>query len=94
MSFMTFTLDGRRDAERWNGASASGVTRKRFWCRQADRDVEVVYQTRGIGPFRWITGVKTCTAFDPRNEVTCTRKCIDADCRRQWDVPLSMLIQK
>jgi hypothetical protein len=94
MSFMAHTLDGRRDADRWDDPPLSSVKRKRFWCRQAGRDVEVRYQTRGLPGLRWITGVKSCTAFDPRSAVTCTRKCIDPDTRRAWDVPLSMLIRK
>jgi hypothetical protein len=93
MSFMTFTLDGRRDAEHWDDRPLSGRKKVRFWCRQAERDVEVMYQTRGLPGLRWITGVKSCTAFEPRTAVTCTRRCMDPDCRRGWDVPLSRLIQ-
>ena len=94
MSFMTFTLDGRRDADYWDASTLSGVKRKRFWCRDADRDVEVLYQTHGLPGFRRIAGVKSCTAFDPRNDVTCSRRCLDADCRRIWELPLSFLIEK
>jgi hypothetical protein len=94
MSFMSFTLDGRRDAERWDESPQSGLKRERFWCRQADRDVEVLYRMRGLPGFRRIVGVKSCTAFDPRTAVACTRLCTDADHRRAWELPLSILIRK
>jgi hypothetical protein len=94
MSFMAFTLDGRRDADHWDNPPLCAVRRMRFWCHQAERDVEVVFQTRGLPGFRRVVGVKSCTAFEPRTDVTCTRRCTDPDHRRISEFPLSILIQK
>jgi hypothetical protein len=64
----------------------SRALRKRtFWCAQKRRDVEVVMDERGLPGLRAAVAVESCTAFDPPTAVTCQRRCLDADFRRQWD---------
>ena len=64
------------------------IRRRRFWCAQARRDVEVEFQEHGLPGFRWSAAVKSCSVFDPATAVACQRRCLDAQFRRQWDGPL------
>ena len=54
----------------------------RFWCRDANRDVEVTF-TAGA--------VTTCAAFEPGQEIACRRACLHADFRTPCEPPLVML---
>jgi hypothetical protein len=63
------------------------TTRRAFWCRLAERDVEVTFATRGVPGLRHISQVQACTAFDPPGAVTCDRRCVSAGFRMAWDAP-------
>ena len=52
---------------------------RRFWCREAGRDVEV--QFGSSGPRGWRTVVIACSAFEPATAVTCRRTCVDPSVR-------------
>ena len=65
--------------------------RRRFWCRQAGRMVDVTFATHGVPGLRMIDGVYRCTAFTPDGAVTCDRRCVDAAGRctpRDFPFPL------
>jgi len=83
---MKMVLDGRRNVEQWH--EIPGSVRRRFWCLRAGRDVEVVFERRGLPGLRSITGVRSCTAFDPRTAVACDRRCVDRGFRQAWEFPL------
>jgi hypothetical protein len=55
--------------------------RRRFWCRLADRDVEVEF-ARGFG--RRLVGVRSCSAFGDGAPVECRRECLDPAFRQPW----------
>jgi hypothetical protein len=65
-----------------------GSRQRRFWCSLTQQDVEVEFETKGIPGFRWIAGVKGCTAFEQPEEVACGRRCLEARFRRQWPYAL------
>ncbi len=67
---------------------SGAVRRHRFWCALRGRQVEVVLEERGLPGFRHAVGVRSCSVFDPPTAVTCRRRCLDADCRRQWEPAL------
>lgn len=53
--------------------------RRRFWCEQAGREVEVAFEEAGPpGPRRFIA-VVSCTAFEPSTRVWCDRACLNRD---------------
>ena len=54
---------------------ADAVVVRRFWCREARRDVEVQFGSSGSSG--WRTVVISCTAFAPATAVTCRRTCVD-----------------
>jgi len=62
--------------------------RRRFWCSLKQQDVEVEFRTKGIPGFRWIAGVKSCTAFEQPEKVACRRPCLESRVRRQWPYAL------
>ncbi len=69
----------------------SGTTARRFWCRQAGRNVDVTFSTHGVPGLRVIDGVRSCSAFFPRTAVACDRRCVDAEFRRApWDFPIPL----
>jgi hypothetical protein len=51
--------------------------RRRFWCEQAGRDVEVAFEEDGPPALRRFVAVVSCTAFDPPTRVRCNRACLD-----------------
>lgn len=57
------------------------VTRRRFWCASAEREVEVSFVEAGLPGFRRPVAVRSCSMFDPPTEVTCRRDCLDRDVR-------------
>ena len=61
-----------------------------FWCAIAERDVEVEFTARGIPGLRGPGAVERCSAFDPPTAISCSRRCLDATFRRQWqpDLPV------
>ena len=52
------------------------VRRRRFRCAQANRDVEVDFEERGLPGHRVPIAVLSCSAFDPATHVTCSRACL------------------
>ncbi len=57
----------------WDAWKERGRVR-RFWCRDAGRDVEVLF----VG-----NHVRACSAFEPMHAITCERNCRNAAYRRQ-----------
>ena len=62
--------------------------RRRFWCRLADRDVEVHFLRHGL--FKPLVSVQYCSTFES-GEPACRRRCIDGNYRRQWEPSLPVL---
>ena len=62
------------------------IRRRRLWCAQNRREVEVEFEERGLPGFRYAVSVRSCSVFDPPTAVECRRSCLDADVRRQkWE---------
>jgi hypothetical protein len=61
------------------------VVRRRFWCRDAGRDVEVEFRSpaRAARPVQ----VVSCTAFEPATAVACRRACLDPSARERRPPP-------
>ncbi|HET7876933.1 MAG TPA: hypothetical protein VFN71_15525 [Methylomirabilota bacterium] len=55
-----------------------------FWCPQANREVEVEFEYRGLPGLRRPVAVRRCSVFDPPTAVQCRRQCLDGEFRRQW----------
>jgi hypothetical protein len=51
------------------------LVRRRFWCRVANREVDVEFVSRGEAP-RFLS-VKACSAFDPPTAIACDQRCLD-----------------
>jgi hypothetical protein len=68
------------------GAWTAATVRRRFWCRMSQREVEVLFERRGL--LRSIAAVRSCSAFEPPTCVACERRCLDARYRRQWEPAL------
>ncbi len=62
--------------------------RRRFWCVQSRREVEVEFEEHGLPGFRRAVAVKSCSVFDPPTAVSCRRRCLDPAFRRQWEPAL------
>lgn len=62
--------------------------KRRVWCADLGREVEVEFEERGLPGLRWKTRVRSCSAFDPATDVTCRRRCIDPQYRRRWTPPM------
>ena len=73
------------------GAWAAVSVRRRFWCRLAQRDVEVLFERRGL--LRRLASVRSCSAFEPATCVSCGRRCLDASYRRQWEAALPIRLR-
>jgi hypothetical protein len=53
--------------------------RRRFWCEQAGREVDVEFEEEGPPGRRRFIAVVSCTAFEPSTHVRCDRACLDRD---------------
>jgi hypothetical protein len=53
--------------------------RRRFWCEQAGREVEVAFEEDGPPGLRRFIAVLSCTAFEPATHVQCRRTCLHRD---------------
>jgi hypothetical protein len=53
--------------------------RRRFWCEQTGREVEVELEEDGPPGLRRFIAVVSCTAFEPPTHVRCNRACLDRD---------------
>lgn len=71
---------------------SSAIRRRRFWCAQSRRDVEVEFEEHGLPGFRRAVAVRSCSVFDPPTAVRCKRRCLDAAYRRQWEPTLPVLM--
>lgn len=60
------------------------IRRRRFWCAQSGREVEVEFEEHGLPGFRRSVAVRSCSVFDPPAAVRCRRRCLDADFRHLW----------
>lgn len=63
-------------------ALAVRVRRRRFWCDQAQREVEVEFEERGLPGFRRATAVLSCSVFEPPTAVRCRGYCLGYDVGR------------
>jgi len=63
------------------GMLAVTVRRRRFWCDQARREVEVEFEEQGLPGYRRPTAVLSCSVFEPPTAVQCRRACLDRDMR-------------
>ncbi len=64
---------------------AAQVVRRRFWCREAERDVEVAFGAQGF--WRRPGAVLSCTAFEAGAPISCHRRCVDAAYRTVCEPP-------
>jgi hypothetical protein len=62
-------------------ASCRTLRPRRFWCRAAVRDVEVLFEEWGPPGFRQVLQVAECSAFEPASAIGCRRTCLDETCR-------------
>ena len=53
--------------------------RRRFWCEQAGREVDVAFEEDGRPGLRRFVAVVSCSAFEPSTHVRCNRSCLDRD---------------
>ena len=53
--------------------------RRRFWCEQAGREVDVAFEEDGRPGLRRFVAVASCSAFEPSTQVRCNRSCLDRD---------------
>jgi len=53
--------------------------RRRFWCEQAGREVDVEFQENGSPLLRRFVAVVSCTAFEPSAHVRCNRAFLARD---------------
>ncbi len=60
------------------------IRRRRFWCAQSRRDVEVEFDLGGLPGFRRPVAVRSCSVFDPPTAVRCRRFCLATAFRRRW----------
>ena len=75
--------------------ATQAVRRRRFWCDQAQEEVEVEFEERGLVGFRRAVSVRSCSVFDPPSDVSCRRVCLDRNVRvrlpmtlpRPWRFP-------
>ena len=50
--------------------------RRRFWCEQAGREVDVDLEEHGAPGLRRFIAVRPCSAFEPSTAVMCRRSCL------------------
>jgi hypothetical protein len=60
------------------------IRRRRLWCAQRRREVEVVLDERGLPGFRHAVAVRRCSAFDPPTAITCRRRCLHPEYQLKW----------
>jgi hypothetical protein len=65
------------------------VRRRRFRCAQADRDVEVAFEERGLPGHRRPIAVLSCSAFDPPMHVGCDRACLHREAAEALREPVA-----
>ena len=53
--------------------------RRRFWCDDAGREVDVEFEEDGPPGRRRFIAVVSCTAFQPSTRVQCRRACLERD---------------
>lgn len=57
------------------------VRRRRVWCLQSQRDLDVDFQEFGLPGRRQPIAVLSCSAFSPPTRVLCDRACLH---RQDW----------
>lgn len=73
------------------GVFSHMIRRRRFWCAQAKREVEVLVEERGLPGFAHAASVTSCSVFDPPTALTCDRRCVSAEFRRRWPSALPIM---
>lgn len=68
--------------------ATQAVRRRRFWCDQAQGEVEVEFEERGLLGFRRAVAVRSCSVFEPPTEVSCRRSCLDRAVRARLPMTL------
>jgi hypothetical protein len=58
--------------------------RRRFWCAQTRRDVEVEFEIGGMPGLRRPVAIRSCSFFSPPHIVRCRRLCLEGTYRRRW----------
>ena len=53
--------------------------RRRFWCDQAGREVDVAFEEDGPSSLPRFVAVVSCSAFEPSTHVRCDRACLGRD---------------
>jgi len=53
--------------------------RRRFWCEQVGREVDVEFEEDGPPLLRRFIAVVSCDAFEPSTQVRCNRACLARD---------------
>ena len=71
--------------------AVEAVRRRRFWCPQARREVEVEFEEHGLIGFRRAVAVRSCSVFNPPTQVGCRRSCLDRDARALTPTTLARL---
>jgi hypothetical protein len=61
---------------------------RRFRCAETGREVEVLFEERGLPGMRSTTAVKSCPVFEPATAVACRRHRLSATFRRRWEFAL------
>ncbi len=62
-------------------ALAVRARRRRFWCHETQREVEVEFEERGFPGFRRPTAVLSCSVFEPPTAVRCRGSCLGYETR-------------
>ena len=57
------------------------VRRRAFWCAQAQREVDVNLEERGLPGLRRRVAVLSCSVFESPEQVQCRRSCLDSEIR-------------
>ena len=60
---------------------------RRFWCTLRARDVEVAFARDALLLLGAPPTVRSCSAFDPPEAITCDRRCEGAGCRPPTQPP-------
>ena len=88
--WMEYPIESARNPRSLPPVTAIGpaARRRRFWCAEAGREVEVQFEERGFPGLRRSTAVKSCPVFHPPTAVACRRRCLDAPFPRRWEFAL------
>lgn len=86
--WMEFPVEHSRHPQFSPPEIGPATRRRKFWCAEARREVEVQFEERGLPGLPWSTAVRSCPVFDPPTAVGCRRRCLDSRFRRRWEFAL------